>query len=248
MRHSQCVWLLCLTWPLAFLAGGCRGVDLSSVPLADELGLAEVKPVPKEIKTLYGPTSKDRLQVIRKQRTQAKHGSEKVKEEISEKLAEEIRTEPNAFLRQEIVRALAECDTPLAANILRAGLNDESVDVQIQCCRGWAKWGTDESVSVLGQILDNKLAAIDLKIAAINALQTVGQPEAATFLVPLLDKQEDPAIQYSALKALQKITKKDLLDDQEAWQAYLAEAQEKSSHLEAKRASSSTDRTFFWWR
>ena len=234
MRHSQCVWLLCLTWPLAFLASGCRGVDLSSVPLADELGLVAVEPVPKEIKTRYGPTSKDRLQVIRKQRTQAKHGSEKVKEEISEKLAEEIRTEPNAFLRQEIVRALAECDTPQAANILRAGLNDESVDVQIQCCRGWAKWGTDESVSVLGQILDNKLAAIDLKIAAIDALQTVGQPGAA--------------IQYTALKALQKITKKDLLDDQEAWQAYLAEEQEKSSHLEAKGASSSTDRTFFWWR
>ena len=103
-------------------------------------------------------------------------------------------------------------------------------------------------MSVLGQILDNKLAAIDLKIAAIDALQTVGQPEAATFLVPLLDKQEDPALQYTALKALQKITKKDLLDDQEAWQAYLTEEQEKSSHFEAKRASSSTDRTFFWWR
>ncbi len=89
---------------------------------------------------------------------------------------------------------------------------------------------------------------MDLKIAAIDALQAVGQPEAATFLVPLLDKQEDPAIQYRAHQALQKITKKNLLNDQEAWQAYLAEEQKKSSHLEAKRASSSTDRTLFWWR
>ena len=70
-----------IVWPffwtsLALLASGCKGVDLSSVPLADELGFVEVKPVPKEIRTRYGPTSKDRLEDIRKQRNRAKHGSD----------------------------------------------------------------------------------------------------------------------------------------------------------------------------
>ena len=225
MLRSQLLCLFFLT--LSVLVSGCRGVDLSSLPLADELGLAEVRPVPEEIKARYGPTSKDRLEMIRKQRGQAKKGTTEVREQISEKLAEQIRAEPNAFLRQEIVRALAECDTPQAAKILRAGLNDENVDVQIQCCRGWGKWGTDESVSVLGEVLDNKLAAMDLKIAAIDALQASGRPQGATFLVSLLDKREDPALQYRALEALQKITGQNLLDNQEAWQAYVAEKIEK---------------------
>jgi len=218
------------------------------MPLADELGLAEVRPVPEEIKARYGPTAKDRLKMIRKQRGQAKKGSTEVREQISEKLAEQIRAEPNAFLRQEIVRALAECDTPQAAKILRAGLNDENVDVQIQCCRGWGKWGTDESVSVLGEVLDNKHAATDLKIAAIDALQASGRPQGATFLVSLLDKREDPALQYRALEALQKITGQNLLDNQEAWQAYVAEEIEKSLAVEEKRGPSTVDRTFFGWR
>jgi hypothetical protein len=246
MLRSQLLCLLFLTLPV--LVSGCRGVDLSSMPLADELGLAEVRPVPEEIKARYGPTAKDRLKMIRKQRGQAKKGSTEVREQISEKLAEQIRAEPNAFLRQEIVRALAECDTPQAAKILRAGLNDENVDVQIQCCRGWGKWGTDESVSVLGEVLDNKHAATDLKIAAIDALQASGRPQGATFLVSLLDKREDPALQYRALEALQKITGQNLLDNQEAWQAYVAEEIEKSLAVEAKRGPSTVDRTFFGWR
>ena len=78
-------------WPflcssLALLASGCKGVDFSSVPMAEELGLAEVQPVPKEIRDRYGPTAKDRLENIRKQRNRAKHGSDEVREEISKKL------------------------------------------------------------------------------------------------------------------------------------------------------------------
>ncbi|MBC19642.1 MAG: hypothetical protein CMJ74_05185 [Planctomycetaceae bacterium] len=242
-----------IVWPffwtsLALLASGCKGVDLSSVPLADELGFVEVKPVPKEIRTRYGPTSKDRLEDIRKQRNRAKHGSDKVKEEISGNLAQQIRREPNAFLRQEIVRTLAECQTSVAADILRQGLNDESVDVQIQCCRGWGKWGGEESVDVLGQVLQNKLATMDLKIAAIDALQTIGNLESAPFLVPLLDKREDPALQYRSLKALQKITGKSLADDQEAWETYIAEERDAAAVLEAKSSERSATPSLFWWR
>ena len=240
--------LLGLWTPLALVVSGCKGVDLSSVPLADELGFAEVQPVPKEIKNRYGPTSKDRLEAIRKESNRAKYGSEEIRNEIAEKLAEQIRNEPNAFLRQEIVRALAECETPEAANILRQGLNDESVDVQIQCCRGWGKWGTEESVRVLGQVLENQLATLDLKVAAIDALQSVGNQEGVPFLVPLLDKREDPALQYSSLKALQKITGKRLPDDQEAWQAYVAEEHEKAVVLKAERDDRSKASSFLWWR
>ena len=244
------VGIACLTLSasLALLMSGCKGVDLSSVPLADELGFVEVQPVPKEIRNRYGPTSKDRLEAIRKERNRAKHGSEKTRNEISENLAEQIRDEPNAFLRQEIIRALAECETPEAANILRQGLNDESVDVQIQCCRGWGKWGTEESVHILGQVLENKLATLDLKVAAVDALQSVGNQKGVPFLVPLLDKREDPALQYQSLMALQKITGKRLPDDQEAWQAYVAEEHEKALVLKAERDEQSKASSLLWWR
>ena len=244
------VGIACLTLSasLALLMSGCKGIDLSSVPLADELGFVEVQPVPKEIRDRYGPTSKDRLETVRKERNRAKHGSEKVRIEISDKLAKQIRDEPNSFLRQEIIRALAECETPEAAKILRQGLNDESVDVQIQCCRGWGKWGTEESVRVLGQVLENKLATLDLKVAAIDALQSVGNQRGVPFLVPLLDKREDPALQYRSLMALQKITGKRLPDDQEAWQAYVAEEHEKALILKAEQEDRSKASSLLWWR
>ena len=49
MLRAGIIWLILWT-PLALVLSGCKGVDLSSVPLADELGFAEVQPVPKEIK------------------------------------------------------------------------------------------------------------------------------------------------------------------------------------------------------
>ena len=223
-------------------------MDLSSVPLADELGLIQVPAVPQEIVERYGPTAKDRLTKIGRQRAAAKKGSEKVREQISVELAEQIQVEPNPFLRQEIVRTLTECNTSTAGKILRAGLNDESVDVQIQCCRGWGKWGTEDSVQVLGEVLDNQLTDLDVKLAAIDGIQATQRLEGAASLVSLLDKREDPAIQYEALQALQRITGQKLAHDQEAWQAYVAEQIDKTSSEKEGATPSLVDRTLRWWR
>ena len=241
-------WLSFLCCILTLAVGGCRHVDFSSVPLADELGLMDVQPVPREIVERYGPTAKDRLDEIRRQRKNAAKATAEVQEQLTEKLAQQIQAEPNPFLRQEIVRALTECQTPLAARILRAGLNDENTDVQIQCCRGWGKWGTPESVQVLGEVLGNKVADLDVKIAAIDGLQKAAQVEAAPFLVPLLDKREDPALQHKALSALQNITGRDLPHDQEAWQAYVTNSLESTPGTEGSSVPSLVRQTLFWWR
>ena len=241
-------WLSFLCCILTLAVGGCRNVDFSSVPMADELGLMDVQPVPQEIVERYGPTAKDRLDEIRRQRKKAAKATAEVQEQLTEKWAQQIQAEPNPFLRQEIVRALTECQTPLAAKILRAGLNDENTDVQIQCCRGWGKWGTPESVQVLGEVLGNKVADLDVKIAAIDGLQKAAQVEAAPFLVPLLDKREDPALQHKALDALQNITGRDLPHDQEAWQAYVTKSLESTPGTEGNSVPSLVRQTLFWWR
>ena len=171
-----------------------------------------------------------------------------MREQISAELAEQIQVEPNSFLRQEIVRTLTECNTSTAGKILRAGLNDESVDVQIQCCRGWGKWGTEDSVQVLGEVLDNQLTDLDVKLAAIHGIQATRRLEGAASLVSLLDKREDPAIQYEALQALQRITGQKLAHDQEAWQAYVAEQIDKTSSEKEGATPSLVDRTLRWWR
>jgi len=227
---------------------GCRHVDLSAVPLADDLGLVSVEPVPKEIADRFGPTSKDRLDEISRQRAVAKKGSAKIREEISSQLAEQIRTEPNPFLRQEMIRTLTVCDTPTAGRILRQGLNDESTDVQIQCCRGWGKWGTEESVRVLQEVLDNRLTDLDVKIAAIDGIESTGKLAGAKRLVSLLDPGEDPAIQYEAVQALQKMTGQKLANDREAWDLYVAEQIEKAGAEPASRPPSLAERALLWWR
>ena len=51
-----------------------------------------------------------------------------------------------------------------------------------------------------------------------------------------------------ALKALQKITGKNLNDDQQAWEAYVAGERERAAALEANRIDRSKGTSLLWWR
>ena len=55
--------------------------------------------------------------------------------EITDQLARQIQVEPDPLVRQAVVRAVAEFHTPMAQQVLEAGLGDENKAVRIECCR-----------------------------------------------------------------------------------------------------------------
>jgi HEAT repeat protein len=233
---------------VAVVLSGCQSYDISSLPFADNLGLSPLMPVPPEIAERYGPTANDRIEEIKRQKIAAKKGSPAERETIAKSLAEQIHGEPNAVLRQEIIRSIAQCKTPLAGMVMRAGLNDKDPDVQIQSCREWGDWGTTESVQLLGAVLGNDRSELDVKLAAVSALADTGRPQAAPPLSVALTKGADPALQHQAIVSLRKITGRDFGNDLAAWRDFVDQAQADPSQAEGATFPSVVQRTLFWWR
>ncbi len=55
--------------------------------------------------------------------------------EITDQLAKQMQVEPDPIVRQAVVRAIAEFRTPIAQQVLDAGLADENEAVRVACCK-----------------------------------------------------------------------------------------------------------------
>ncbi|MEK6248213.1 MAG: HEAT repeat domain-containing protein, partial [Planctomycetales bacterium] len=137
------------------------------------------------------------------------------------------------------------CRTETASHVLRAGLSDEDIDVQIECCRAWGRWGTSESAQLLGQVILNDRAELDVKLAAVKALSTVSQPTSIAALAPALEKMQNPAIQHQAVLSLQKLTKKDFGNDLVAWRNFVDNPSAAVASGNSNQISLAEQ--IFWW-
>ena len=148
-------------------------------------------PVPEEVASRYGPLAVDRIKEIKVQGMLAAKGSSAERDEIARRLAEEIQQESNPVIRQEIIKSITKCENSIAELVLRAGLNDNDVDVQIESCRAWGNWHTSDSVPLLSQLLRNEAAPLDVKLAAVTALADTENEQAVAALSVALEKDRD---------------------------------------------------------
>ena len=200
---------------------GCQNFDPSSLPHADTLGFTSMAPVPEEVASRYGPLAVDRIKEIKNEGTLAAKGTPEEREEIARRLAEEIQQESNPVIRQEIIKSVAKCENSIAELVLRAGLNDNDVDVQIESCHVWGNWQTSDSVPLLSQILRNESAPLDVKLAAVTALADTENEQAVAALSVALEKERDPALQHQAVLALQRLTDHNFGNDLVAWRNFV---------------------------
>jgi HEAT repeat protein len=142
---------------------------------------------------------------------------------ICANFATQMQNEPDPLVRWEIVKAVANSQSPQAAAILYGGMKDPYQDVRIACCKAWGKRGGPEASRVLGEALASDLN-MDVRLAAARALGNVKDPAAVASLGLALD-DTNPAMQYRAVESLKTASGKDLGDNVEAWRQYARSVQ-----------------------
>jgi HEAT repeat protein len=135
--------------------------------------------------------------------------------EITDQLARQIQIEPDPIVRVAVVKAIAEFRTPMAQQVLEAGLDDSDTDVRIACCEALGGRGDVASLPKLAAALrDDKVS--DVRLAAAAALGQIKSPEAVKALAVALDDR-DPALQYVGVQSMKSVTGKDYGPDVAAW-------------------------------
>jgi hypothetical protein len=195
------------------LASGCRGPSIGK--LFDE-------DLPPEVVSKYGPTAISKIEQIEQLARAAERSTPSEQHRIAQLLAQQIGAERDTIIRAKIIAAITSTRTPLASEVLRAGLNDEDIDVQIAACDALGIWGGGDAVSALAKVLEDKEANLDVRLAATKALAGVQDASAARALGLALEDRQDPALQYRAAQSLRSVTGLDYGNNLVAWRDYVA--------------------------
>jgi HEAT repeat protein len=138
----------------------------------------------------------------------------------TDQLARQIQIEPDPLVRETIIRAISEFHTPLAGQVLEAGLADDNQLVRVACCQSLGKRGDDRSVTALAAALRQD-KQIDVRIAAAEALGKIKSPNTISALAVALD-DHDPAMQFAGMQSMKAVTGKDYGGDVQAWRQLAA--------------------------
>lgn len=159
-----------------------------------------------------------RISAIREAGARARGADSTEQAAAIDELIAQIRTERDPIVRRAIQETIAEYPTPLARDVLVAGLKDEDLDVRLTCCRKLGERGEIESVPVLRGILEGG-DKLDVRLAAADALGQINSPESIEAL-SLAVKDRDPALQYAGVEALKKLSGQNYGNDVKAWQQF----------------------------
>jgi HEAT repeat protein len=159
-----------------------------------------------------------RIAAIREGAARARDTDSTEQAKTVEELVTQIRTERDPIVRKAIQEAIAEYDTPMARQVLIAGLKDEDLDVRLACCYRLGARGEPEAVPALRDLLENE-EKLDVRLAAADALGKINTPESIEAL-SIAVKDRDPALQFAGVEALKSISGQDLGNDVKAWQQF----------------------------
>jgi hypothetical protein len=165
------------------------------------------------------PSPDDRIKELRMLAKQAPKLSATEQEQKSNELVAAARSETDALVRAEIFRTLGAFSTLGAGTMLYAGVQDSDPEIRIACCQAWARRGGPDAARVLGEILKQD-ENVDVRLAAARALGQVKDQSAVAALAPALE-DPNPAMQWRAVRSLEKVTGKHFGNDVNAWRAFV---------------------------
>ncbi len=139
---------------------------------------------------------------------------------MTDQLARQIQVEPDPLVREAVVRSIAEFRTPMAQQVLEAGLSDQEEMVRVACCQKLGERADAASAASLAKALREDQDK-DVRIAAAQALGRIKSPEAIQALAVALDDR-DPAMQYVGVQSMKSITGKDYGPDVQTWRQVAA--------------------------
>lgn len=163
-------------------------------------------------------TAEMRMDAVREFRAKSTGVDTPEQREIVNQLARQIQVEPDPLVREAIVDTIAEFRTPLAAQVLEAGLSDEDLHVRRHCCQALGKRGDPAAVPVLARAI-NAEQDLQVRVAAVEALGKINSPDAYTALAVAMEDR-NPAMQYAGVESMKQISGKDLGNDVSTWLQY----------------------------
>jgi HEAT repeat protein len=140
--------------------------------------------------------------------------------QMTDQLARQIQIEPDPLVRQAVIQSISQFRTPMAQQVLEAGLNDENPAVRVASCRALGRRAEAVSIPRLSAALRED-KDIDVRLAATSALGKIKSDEAVQALAAALDDR-DPALQYAGVQSIKAITGRDYGPDVEAWRQVAA--------------------------
>jgi hypothetical protein len=185
-------------------------------------------------------TASMRMDAVRDIERQANGLDSPEQREITDQLARQIQIEPDPLVREAIVEALSEFKTPLAKQVLQAGLADSDIEVRRKCCVALGERGETDSVTMLAEVIKGD-EEHEVRIAAVDALGKIKSPESVKALAVALE-DGDPAMQYAGVSSMKAISGRDYGGDVSLWLEYArngdAPMPEKSQISVAERVKS----------
>ena len=160
-------------------------------------------------------TPKMRSDTVRQFASKADGTDSPAQRELTDQLARQIQIEPDPLVRESIIRGAGHFKTPLAQQILEAGLGDESQAVRLACCQEFGRRAETRSVPKLAAALRED-QSMDVRLAAAEALGKIKSPDSIAALAVALDDR-DPAMQFVGVQSMKAVTGKDYGGDVEAY-------------------------------
>lgn len=205
---GHCTKTCWLTAVLLATSAGCQTMSWPSV-----------WPFPERERTTYrGPAM--RIDTIEQLAAQATGSDTPDQREVAEQLARQIQIESDPLVRAAVVRTIAKFRTPIAQQVIEAGLADNDAVVRMTCCRALGERAETTSVARLAQSLRTD-KDLDVRMAAAEALGKIKTPESMQALVVAIDDR-DPAMQYVGVQSMKSVSGKDYGGDVAAWRQVAA--------------------------
>jgi hypothetical protein len=206
----------------------CSALAITALALAgcQSIWTPNMWPFPERERTTY-TTPKMRADAVAEFAMRSTGVDTPEQREITDQLARQIQIEPDPLVRQAVIRAISEFRTPMAQQVLEAGLADQHEMVRIACCQALgarAVAGVSDpghsSVAALAKSLRTD-KDMNVRIAATEALGKIKSPEAIQALAAALDDR-DPALQYVGVQSMKRVTGKDYGPDVQTWRQVAA--------------------------
>jgi HEAT repeat protein len=146
------------------------------------------------------------------------YDDDKQKDVAVKVLVENLQSEREPLATRAVIcRTLGDLHRPEARDALIKATGDPDAVVRAEACRAIGKVGRSEDASLLARIMKVDTDG-DCRIAAMEGLGDLksNDPRIAALLVEGME-HENPAIRLASLKALRKITGKDLGVDPKPW-------------------------------
>ena len=86
---------------------------------------------------------------LKKLSAEAAKADPETRHRVVDQLVTAVRSETDALIRAEIIRALGDYPDPAADAVLRAALSDPDADVRIAACEAWGKRGNAQAAELL---------------------------------------------------------------------------------------------------